>query len=268
MARRLRLGDDLERAVGGLRPELGADAANLGFLFAIHRECGGDLPRLIDAAAATIEDRARSSSAGRASGAAATLSARMVAALPLLCVPLLPASHAPLFDPLGVAMLATGAVLAGAGLRWIGRLVPVPQDSDDPVAAVAEALAAALAAGIGLRPALDRLAPRVPAEVLAPVAKAGRRVALGSTWPAALKASSHPNLSALGSSLLIAERLGVPISATLRRFACDLRARRAAEFDERTRRAPVLMVLPLVCCILPSFLLLALGPFIRGLSVT
>jgi Flp pilus assembly protein TadB len=268
VARRLRLGDDIERAVGCLAPELGSDGASLAFLFAVHRECGGDLAALIESLATAIENRGRSLSAGRTSGAAAILSSRMVAGLALLCLPLMPVARAPLLDPLGVAMVATGIALALAGLQWIRRLVPAPPDGDDPVATVAEAIAGALSAGVGLRSALDRISTRVPAEVREPFARARRRVVLGSTWPAALGASCHPDLSAMGSALLSAQRLGVPVSGTLRRFAFERRSRRAVLFDEQMRRAPVLMVLPLVCCILPSFLLLALGPFVRGLAVT
>jgi Flp pilus assembly protein TadB len=267
MARRIRLGDDLAGAISSLRPELGAEAEDLALLFTIHGDCGGDLASLIETTAAALEERNRLLSVAAASGAGAILSSRMVAALPLLCVPLLPVSHAPLFDPLGVALLAAGAALALAGLHWIGRLVPQPPESDDPIAAVAELVASVLSAGVGLRQALDHIALRAPAEILDRFAGAQRRVALGSTWPEALKASPHPDVSALGASLLTAQRLGVPAAAALRSFAGRLRDRRALAFDAKIRRAPVLMVVPLVTCVLPSFLLLALGPFIRGLSL-
>jgi Flp pilus assembly protein TadB len=268
VARRIRLGDDLEGAIASLRPEFGPEAEDLALLFTVHGECGGDLASLIDTAAAALEERIRLRSVAAASGAGAILSSRMVAALPLLCIPLLPVSHAPLFDPVGVALLAAGAALALAGLHWIGRLVPQPPKSDDPAAAVAELIATVLSAGVGLRQALDHIAPRAPAEIRDPFGRAQRRVALGSTWPEALKASSHSDVAALGASLLTAQRLGVPAAAALRSFAGRLRDRRALAFEEKNRRAPVLMVVPLVTCVLPSFLLLALGPFIRGLSLS
>jgi tight adherence protein C len=93
-------------------------------------------------------------------------------------------------------------------------------------------------------------------------------VVLGSTWPEALAASSDPHVSALGGALLSAYRVGVPVAGRLRLFASDLREQRRLAFEAETRKAPVMMVLPLVLCILPSFLLLALGPFVRGLSIT
>lgn len=268
MARRLRLGACVQAAVMSLAPELGGAAEMLAVLFAINAECGGDLAVLIDMLASTVDQRAKERAISRASVAGAVLSSRMVAALPLLCVPLIPISHAPLLDPLGLAMLVSGVVLALAGLRWISRLTPAPPDSDDAVAAVADVVAGVVAAGIDLRRALDYVAGRVPKEVREPFARASRLVVLGSTWPEALAASSDPHVSALGGALLSAYRVGVPVAGRLRLFASDLREQRRLAFEAETRKAPVMMVLPLVLCILPSFLLLALGPFVRGLSIT
>ncbi|MEA2509667.1 MAG: tight adherence protein [Actinomycetota bacterium] len=267
MARRLRLGASAEMAVDSLGPEFGADAELLGLLLAIHGDCGGDLAASLEALAASVDQRVRDRSLARASTAGAVLSSRMVVALPLLCLPLMPMSHAPVLDPLGIAMLVSGILLALTGLRWMRHLIPAPADSDEPVAAVADVLAGVVSAGVGLRQALDYVARRVPEEVREPFATASRRVALGSTWPEALRASSDPNVGALGRALLSAHRLGVPVTGSLRLFASDLRDLRTVAFEAETRKAPVMMVLPLVLCILPSFLILALGPFVRGLSI-
>ncbi|HEX3327545.1 MAG TPA: type II secretion system F family protein [Actinomycetota bacterium] len=267
IARRLRLGDDAAGAVASLGGGFGADADNLALLFAITSECGGDLAALIERAAVAIDDRAKEEAFARASAAGAILSARMVAVLPLLCLPLLPISRAPFLDAPGLAMLVSGVALAVGGLWWIDRLVPVPPDAD-PVATLAEVVANVLMGGVELRRVLDRISVTAPGEAREPFARAARMVALGSTWPEALAMSSHEDVRALGFRMVAAQRLGVPVADALRLFAADLRAVRRRTFDERARRAPVLMVLPLVLCVLPSFLLLALGPFVRGLSIT
>ena len=266
VARRLRLGDDTAGAVASLRPEFAGDAESLALLFSIHNECGGDLAILIESAAASIDHRVPSAALARTVGAGAILSAWMVAALPLLCLPLLPMSRAPLFDAPGIAMLVSGVALAIAGLRWIDRLVPAPPDCDDPIAAVAEVVATAIAAGVELRHALDRISIRAPGEASEPLTTAARRVALGSTWAEALSSSPHTDVRTFGLRLGSAQRLGVPVAGS--DLFVGSAGSAAAGVDESTRRAPVLMVLPLVLCVLPSFLLLALGPFVRGLSVT
>jgi Flp pilus assembly protein TadB len=267
VARRIRLGEDVEAALAALHDDFGRDAEVLALVFAIHRECGGNLAAMVEMVASAIEDRARSLSSGRASGSGVTLSSRLVAGLPLLSVPLLPASRAPLLDPLGLAMLLTGILLAIFGLRWVNRLVPVPAPVDDPAAVVADLLASVVTAGVALRIALDRLAPMVPPEIRDPFRSAYRRVTLGCTWPEALAWSDNTDLRRLGELLQDAQRLGTPVVHGLHSFARDLRTQRDLSFDERMRKAPVLMVLPLVLCILPSFLLLVIGPFIRGLSI-
>jgi tight adherence protein C len=164
-------------------------------------------------------------------------------------------------------MLVAGVLLALGGLHWVNRLVPVPPGSDASVAVVAEVLASVVAAGVGLRMVIDLLAPKVPAELTDAFCRARRKVILGSTWSEALARSGHDDVRRLAEVLQNAQTLGTPVADGLRRLAGDLRTARALAFDQQIRRAPVLMVLPLVLCVLPSFLLLALGPFIRGLAL-
>jgi Flp pilus assembly protein TadB len=209
--------------VASLEGEFGSDANNLALLFSITSECGGDLAAMIEMAAAAIDSRAKEGGVARASAAGAILSARMVARLPLLCLPLLPISRVPLFDAPGLAMLVSGVGLAVAGLLWIDRLVPVPTDADDPVATLAEIVASLLVGGVELRRVLDRICVRAPGETREPFARAARRVGLGSTWAEALAASSHEDVRALGARLLSAQRLGVPAAGALRLFAASER---------------------------------------------
>jgi Flp pilus assembly protein TadB len=267
MVRRLRLGDEIEHAVASLRQDFGSDAESVSLLFAINNECGGDLAAMTATLATEIEDRARRAASARTSGAGAILSARIVAGLPLICVPLLPVSHAPLFDAAGLIMIGVGIALALGAIWWINGLVPLPAGSDDPVATFADVVAGLQEAGLGLRPALDQVARRAPGELGETLQRAHHRVRLGCTWPGALSLSGQDDLCALAGQLETSQSLGVPAAAALRRFAAEVRSTRAREFEELTRRAPVLMALPLVLCALPSFLLLGLGPFLRGLSL-
>jgi tight adherence protein B len=264
--KRLRLGEEIDSALACLSGALGDTTASVAFLFAVHRDCGGDLGGMLESLAASLDERARNTAVATASAAGAALSGRMVAGLPLLCVPLLPLSHAPLMDPVGLAILTLGVVLTLADLWWINRLVPVPPHSDHAVAALAEVVASVMSAGIGLRQALDWVTRRDPPEIGTALARARRRVTLGSTWPHALVLADRDDLRGLGRVLEQAHTLGVPIAEAICRFASELRAHRAVVLEEQIRRAPVRMVLPLALCGLPSFLLLTLVPFIRSLS--
>jgi len=65
-------------------------------------------------------------------------------------------------------------------------------------------------------------------------------------------------------ALTSSERYGHPLGPVLERLAADSRAdrRRLAEAD--ARRLPVRLSFPLVCCTLPSFVLLTIAPLLAG----
>jgi pilus assembly protein TadC len=95
-----------------------------------------------------------------------------------------------------------------------------------------------------------------------------RLVRLGSSWTGALERSEDTGLAALAATIERAERTGTPIAAALVGFAKRRRQRLHLEFEAATKKAPVVMVVPLVLCVLPSFCLLALAPFLRGLALS
>ena len=265
--RRLRLGDTIERAVGSLEAQLGPDIRALQSILAIGLAVGGDLARMLDLLAGSIDQRLEAHSAAAASTAGAKLSGRMVATLPLLCVPLLPATRAPLFDPVGIALLMGGMTLACGGLKWMSRLVPTPDQSDDGAATVADVAASAIRGGAGLHTALNAIAEHPPVGVEEPLRRAARLVRFGISWGRALQRSSDASLAGLGRTLVQSEGKGLPATPSLGAYAVARRKDRARELDAAIKRAPVLMIVPLVTCVLPAFVLLGLGPFIRGLGV-
>ncbi len=65
---------------------------------------------------------------------------------------------------------------------------------------------------------------------------------------------------ALFVTLSAALRSGTPVVEALQRLADAERARRRRRTQERVRRLPVTLLLPLVCLVLPAFVLLAIVP--------
>ena len=214
---------------------------------------GGDWARGLDDVAAAIRDRHARERAAAISGAGATLSARMIAFLPLL---LLPVALKQLSDPAVVVSVAAGLVLGYCGYRWLLRIVPVPP-ADGLVAGFADEVAASLSAGIALDEALRDSAGR--REELRPLV---RKVALGGRWADLLLDHAPPVARALEDTAAT----GVPIAISLRRTATEIRREAAQVFERDLERAPTRMVVPLVCCILPSFLLVGIVPLLRGLA--
>lgn len=258
LGRRLRLGEETGRALECIGER--DDSKMLAAAVAFHARLGGDVAATVEAIAARVEARRTATEDGRSSGAGMRLSARLVAALPLAFLPLLPLQRAPLFDAAGIATLALGIALAAAGMVWIARLVPRAPDAD-PAGDAADLLAAALRGGVGLPQALD-----VVAEITPTLERAHRLSRLGLRWSEALRRSGEEGPAWLGATIEVAQREGAPLAGALQEFAARRKVDRARTHRTGVLRAPVLMVLPLVLCVLPSFLLLAIVPFIRGMS--
>ena len=268
LGRRLRLGESPQSAIASLQGALGDAAPRLAAAVALHFEAGADLSSMLDALAASLDRRRAALAAARAACAGLTLSGRFVSGLPLAFLPVMPLARVPLLDPPGLIGLCLGLALAGAGMWWMGRLLPRPEALEDPVAELAELIAAGLRGGVGAGAALAASMAQASEAIRPAVQRALRAVRLGAPWPEALLRSQDEGLTALGAILREAEATGVPLADRLCVFAEARRAERSRLLDAATRRAPVLMALPLVLCVLPSFLILGLGPFLRGLWLT
>ena len=263
---RLQLGDCRVRALEPLRSVFGTDHAALATIVDLAGSVGGDTAAMLDRLARVIEARDSFVTAGRSASAGAVLSARMVAGLPLAFLPLTPAARAPLLDPIGILLLVTGIALAGAGMWWIHRVVPRPSGTDDPGAAIAEMTAALLDGGLSLPSSLQRVSSMSSIDGSGELTRCARRVALGASWSRALSLSCDEGFRELGTTLERALRMGLPVENALVSLASRRRERISHEFEATTRKAPVKMVVPLVLFVLPSFGVLALAPFLRGLA--
>jgi tight adherence protein B len=262
---RLSLGDDPARSVAAVA-FLGDDAPVVAAIVGLQQSTGCDGAGLLDAAARRIERRAALTQSALSATAGARLSGRIIAGLPLAIVPLLPAAGASLFDRRGSLLVICGAALLLAGGAWIGRLLPRPPGPDD-AGEIAELVAAALDAGVDVDGALRLCARACPGSARTELEGAFRRVALGQSWGDALECSTDDGLRGLAEVVARGQRLGTPMAASLRAFASNRRVDQEGAFERSLRRAPVLMVLPLTTCILPAYVLLAIGPVLRGLSL-
>lgn len=257
IVRRLELGLSLKGAV-----ETSSLAWILLPAISMHLSAGVDLVAWLERVAADRQDTAAAGRAAHGATAGAALSGRMVAGLPLLFVPLTPMARAPLTDAVGLTMLATGVALALAGLRWIDRLLPRPPEADK-VADLCVWMSAMLRAGLSVTAALKAasIQPGAPASLV----RARRLVDLGYTWTDALGVAAG-ECAAVAGSIRRAQRFGLPLADGLDGLAAARRADQKRSFEEKIKRAPVLMVVPLTCCILPAYALLALGPFLRSMG--
>ena len=264
---RLRLGASVGEALPAVFTALGDEAAVIGALAAIHLQLGGDAAGLLDDAATTTEESRSAVEGAAASVAGARLSGRLVASLPFALLLLSPAARSPLFDLVGVALFASGIGLGTVGLVWMSRIVPRPHEISDSSAFLANLVAAVCEAGASPFAAFEALASSPGVPLAEHLSRASRLTALGASWPEALRRTGDEGLGALAVVVQRASGSGSPVTAALRTLAASRRLRARQEFEARLRRAPVLMVVPLTLCVLPSFALLGLGPFLRGVSL-
>jgi tight adherence protein C len=72
------------------------------------------------------------------------------------------------------------------------------------------------------------------------------------------------DIQALVAMLLQSMRFGTSIADTLRIYSDELRDKRLQRAQEKAARVGTFMLFPLITCILPSFLLVVLGPAVLG----
>lgn len=267
MSRRLMLGESTSGAIETLSGAFGPDGRSLEVLFGISGHLGGDLARVVEGLAHTIEKRRAAWQTTLAAVAGMSLSARIIAGLPFLCIPLIPASGVSVMDPAALSMVILGVVLALGGMRWMKHLTPEPPRTEDGACAVARAAAAALSGGASLSATLEAIARHAPDDVRRDLARAHKLNRLGLPWSDALRRSGNPGLAGMSVTLDRAARKGLPAAEGLEAFASHRDSQAARELDRAVRRAPILMTVPLVACVLPSFLLLGVVPFVRGLAL-
>jgi tight adherence protein C len=176
------------------------------------------------------------------------------------------------------AALGTAVLLGMAGFRLpdfsLARLARAsPTEMESAVPEMLELVALSVAAGVTPRLALDRVAELSQGRLAEELRAARREASLGTPWRVALrslaKRTGLRDMRRLAVTLERSERLGAPVAEQLRVLAREVRAERRAAAEERARRAPVLMLFPLVFLILPAFVLAAVVPAVlvatRGL---
>jgi tight adherence protein C len=163
-----------------------------------------------------------------------------------------------------LALIATPAAFRLPDLA-LGRMAMRRQQQISArVPDLVEVLVATAEAGLSPPLAFERAAEVLTGPLGDELRRAVRHRELGLPWQQALdhlvQGTEVPALRRLVAALSRSHRLGVSMSFTLRSLAGDLRGERRSHAEETARRAPVKMLFPMAFLILPSFLLLTVGP--------
>lgn len=166
------------------------------------------------------------------------------------------------FQPvLGVIVLAGGWLGAWWGGRTAARRRLAAVEGDLP--ASTDLLAVALLSGCPFSAAVQAVAEVHRGAVADGWRVVMHRVGLGGVLDEELRSwgdGAGPHGARLVETLLTARRSGAAVGPALRRLAADQRELVRRRAEERARRLPVLLLLPLATCVLPAFVLVAVVP--------
>jgi tight adherence protein C len=118
-------------------------------------------------------------------------------------------------------------------------------------------------AGMTPHQAIVVLGERAPKPIQPAFAEVRHRIARGTPLADAIHALPEllgPAATVVADTLSMAERHGTPIAQTLEQLARDVRERRRRIAEADARKLPIRMSFPLVVCILPAFVLIAIVP--------
>lgn len=162
-------------------------------------------------------------------------------------------------------VLFLAALLAAMPLTWLrGRararqkaLLKALPDAVDLIVTTVEA-------GLSVDAALAEVAQKTAGPLGAELRIAMREIMLGRSRRAALlgfvERAPVPELKSFIHALLQAQESGIPVGQVLRSQADEIRVRKRQRAEAEAGRAPVKMVLVLVFLVMPSMILVMMGP--------
>jgi tight adherence protein C len=134
-----------------------------------------------------------------------------------------------------------------------------------------ELLALTLSAGQSLPNALERVTSQAGGALAGEWRRVLKKVELGEPLGVALRRSADdlavPEISALVEHLVYALERGAPLADVVRAHSTDARADRLRMIIERSGKAEIAMLVPLVLLILPITVLFAVWPGLQALQM-
>ena len=226
---------------------------------------GNFVPSALDHASSVLRDRAACSAELAVAASQSQLSARLLSALPfvLLLGAMLINSQfrSSLLSPIVLCPLFLGLILNRIGWRWISTLISrAVRYEPDIIGQLTEHLCVSLRTGLSMTQSCERWRTLSPTgNYVADLISAGAPLE-----EALLPLATADPISGkhLGHTIVEAERDGLPVLDTVMRLATDHRAQLRRQTDTRIQQLPTRLTIPLVLCVLPSFLLLSVAPLV------
>lgn len=175
------------------------------------------------------------------------------------------------FGPSGAMVLAisAGALIA---MRDRSKRSRETEEVRRGIPEVVGLLGVAASAGLNPHRSIQVVSELVDGPIAPLMARAGALARAGYTAAESLtsiaEASGLDEFRSMSRAFGASERQGAPLAPALRRLGRDLAEQRRRRAESAARKAPVRVLFPLVICVLPAFVLLAVVPvFVDTLNV-
>ena len=232
---------------------------------------GGDAVHAVEAAARTLRVTAAITAESRTAVAHTKASINVLTWVPLVLATWLIArdERARTFfaSAAGIACLLIGIFLHWVGRRWVQRLAVSAARVDSDVPDFVDVVSVYLRSGQPPALAFLHASDAAPGMVGVASRQVAERIHNGERFVDALTSSrSEFGLHAqpMIDALIDTERDGLAPRELFDRLATDAHAQRRRDADMRIRALPVRLTLPLVGCILPAYVLLAVVPLLAS----
>lgn len=169
----------------------------------------------------------------------------------------------------------TTALMIGLGSQLAMRYILIVKARSKQARIVAELpdildlITVSVEAGLSFDGAIDRVATEAEGPLADEFGQTLKELRMGKTRRDALRRMSDrcgvPDLTALVGSIIQADELGVAIGKILRIQSEQMRERRKQRAREKSMKAPIKMLFPLLMFIFPAILVVILGPAILQL---
>jgi tight adherence protein B len=221
------------------------------------------IPQALEQAADLMREEVRFHQDLTTATAQARSSALLLTSLPFIVLALLLISSSTArqgaFSLLFGLTIGIGITLNRLGWWWIQRLVHnSSMHTTDLASSLAQRLCVSLRAGVSLRAAVEAWAQEFDPSL--------HQILLrGEPLSTALQEFAHRHSDGsqhLVQVLLEADRDGLPVIHTISRLSLEMRTHRRHQADIRIRQLPTKLTLPIVLCVLPSFIFLTVIPIV------
>jgi tight adherence protein C len=119
-------------------------------------------------------------------------------------------------------------------------------------------------AGLAFNAALSQVARNTRGPLAEELFRVLQEMQIGLGRPAALRALAErtnvPELRSFVLAMVQADTFGIPIAHVLRVQAREMRLRRSQQIEEKAQKVPVKILFPLIFCIMPTLLIVVVGP--------